>query len=150
MSARNVVNLWRPICVWVCVVSCHVAVSERLLAQGRDGGKFDGARWTFSMRPKTEGGQPVRGEFRLAYQAIYQKDGEGDDQFSKRVARCVTRGGETKISFKGLTAREKNGGKLVRIDGAALIRIERFGHWHGTLIDETGRHWDFRCTRVEE
>lgn len=140
---------------WLAAVAVGLLISLAAAdcrAEGRDGGDFEGAVWRFEMTPKGSrgGGAPLAGRYRVAKHVLYQKRDRQDKDFSKRVGTNRPSGKRTKVEFDGLRAADKDGAFREGIGGTALLTMDRFGEWSGTLVDGDGRHWDFRCTRVKE
>jgi len=123
------------------------SVPMRLSAQ--DSGKVDGAIWTIQLTAKTPGRQRLRGAYRINSHVIFQKENPPEGDFVIEVGKNFPRGGKTRTKFESLVLRSESLEK-VTLQGTALLSVDRFGEWSGTLIDSSGRHWDCRVRRVQE
>jgi hypothetical protein len=102
------------------------------------------------MTPKAPGPQPLRGAFRVANDVLYQKETPEDADFTKKIGKNQPRGSKTRIEFTDLRAFVRRGVAHEGLSGNVLLTIDRAGEWSGTFVDSQGRHWSFKCTRVQE
>lgn len=121
-----------------------------MAATGADGGQFDGAVWNFSLRPKSPGSPNLRGRFRVSDHVLYQKASPEDADFTVQIGKNHPRGKRARVELTNFRAfgpgRELHSG----MSGMAMISMDRGGEWSGRFIDSSGKHWDFKCTRVQE
>jgi hypothetical protein len=139
----------RAVQIATCLI-CLAASGPTFGQAKKDAGKFDGAVWTFQMTPKVPGLQPLRGAFRVSNHVLYQKETPEDPDFTKQVGKNHPRGSKTRVEFKDLRAFVRKGVVHEGLSGNVLLTIDRFGEWSGTFIDSQGRHWGFKCSRVQE
>ena len=123
-------------------------------AVAQTGHQFEGAVWRFTMAPKFPRAVKRQGAFRVADNKIFQKTKSDDKDFSKEIGVNKPDGNKTRIELKDFRTFEiASGGGLGaqnRIDGTALLKMNRFGEWSGRFIDGDGKHWEFQCSRVVE
>ena len=127
-----------------------IATSNANPRTAPDGDRFEGAIWTFQMKPRQQGLVTLRGNFRVSNHVVYQKKTREASDFRKKVGRNHPSGKRTRIEFHDLRAftlrkQVKNG-----IKGTARIKIDEFGRWSGMFTDGRGRNWDFQCKRAQE
>mgnify|MGYP001002968559 CR=1 FL=1 len=135
-------------CAWAILAGfCHAADESQ---QGDDGGKFDGAVWQFTMKPKTGNAKAMRGRFRVNQDVIYQKATPADPTFSKKIGMNHPRYPKTKIEVTDLRALDEAGKLHRQIKGTAHLSIDKRGEWSGEFVDADGVHWEFQCTRTQE
>ncbi|MBV08173.1 MAG: hypothetical protein CMN21_03030 [Rubinisphaera sp.] len=122
-----------------------------LAAEENERDQFEGAIWRFSMKAKN-GDQPeLRGFFRLNNAKLYQKETPEDPDFSKLIGtQKLKEKTRTRLEFTDLRAANKDKEFREGIQGSIYLRFDRLGEWSGTLIDEKGAHWNFRCSRIQE
>lgn len=130
-----------------------------LHAQGKDGGKVDGAIWSFQMIPKDKNLEKRVGLFRMEVNVIYQKSDLSKPDFDKKIgakteykAARNKRGkivGEekTELTFFDL---QSNTGKYTGMKGKAFLKKNRLGEWEGRFVDGEGQNWDFKTSRKQE
>jgi hypothetical protein len=149
MSIRNSIGLrW-----WVGAVALAVClgISAEGVGQGRDGGEFDGAVWRFTMTPKLARLEPLRAQFRVNGDRLYQRKTLDDPDFTRLVGKKVAGAKlRVRIEFTDLRAANEQGRFQEGIQGVARLTLDRAGHWEGEFVDSQGRHWNFKCTRIQE
>lgn len=128
--------IWRSLFVFALTCTMFLGATKHAVAQGADGGAFDGAVWRFKMTPKTPGLKPVAGRYRVEGKILYQK--------------VAAQRGKVKVDFTDFRTFGGRDTPPTHIKGTALLSLDRFGHWSGTFIDGEGRHWDFQCERIRE
>jgi len=119
-------------------------------ANAQDSDKFEGAVWKFTMTPKKRGLETLKGAFRVSDDVIYQKKKRSDRDFALVVGKNHPRGKRTRIVFDNFRAFSKSRELHAGMKGTAGLTMDAFGKWSGVLIDGQGRHWDFKCSRVQE
>ena len=120
--------------------------------------KFDGAIWNFTMTPKRPASaEPLKGGFRVFKHVLYQrseapreKGVAKRDDFNKVIGKNHPQGKRTRVELNDFRAFDKNMTWHSGLKGSVLLTIDRFGEWSGTFVDSEGRHWDFKCVRVQE
>jgi hypothetical protein len=118
-------------------------------ARADDSDRFDGAVWNFVMTPKRRGPEPLKGGFRVFNHVLYQRS-TPRGEFDREIGKNVPKGKRTRVEMKDFRAFDNDRNLHSGLTGNALLTMDRAGEWSGTLIDSEGRHWDFRCTRVQE
>jgi len=143
----------------VCTAALLSGIVGASAASADDKDKFDGAIWNFTMTPKRGGLglEPLKGGFRVFNHVLYQrskppreKKEANRDDFDKVVGKNHPQGKRTRVEMKDFRAFDKNMTWHSGLKGSVLLTIDRFGEWSGTFVDSEGRHWDFKCTRVQE
>lgn len=140
----------------VMAIACLCVCGGPQVAFGQAGDKVEGAIWRFSMKPKVEKLKPLRGRFRLHNNRIYQKADPNEKEFNKLVGTSIQGpkkkrdAPKAKVTFTDLRAVDKQLNSHTGIKGTVLMKMEKPGVGTGTLVDSEGRHWDFRCTRIQE
>ena len=121
-------------------------------AQGQAGNKVDGAIWRFTMTPKFQGAKKMGGKYRVLNNRIYQKADPNADKFSKQVGSNTPKTKKRKavLTFTDLRALDKQKNWHNGIKAKIIIKQKKPGVGVGTMVDSEGRHWDFRCTRIQE
>lgn len=153
MSVARAVNVNRPrsLSVLTLVIAGMWGTTACEAQERGEGDLFEGALWNFSMRPKNPGPPPLRGRFRVKFNALYQRSSPEDNELTKPVGTKVAGGkNRVRVTFTDVAAVGPQGGLHEGIQGNVLITIDRPGEWSGTFVDSKGRHWDFRCTRIQE
>jgi hypothetical protein len=112
--------------------------------------QFEGALWRFTMKPKTRGLEPLNGHYRVSDHIFYQTSKPKSRDFDKVVGKNHPAGRKTQSEFHDLRAFTKDRKLHSGIKGTANLEIIEFGEWSGRFIDAEGRHWDFRCSRIQE
>jgi hypothetical protein len=115
-----------------------------------DKDQFEGALWRFTMTPKTRGLEPLKGQYRVSDRVFYQCSKPKTREFDKVVGKNHPAGRKTRSEFHDLRAFAEDRQLHRGIKGTANLEMEEFGEWSGRFIDSEGRHWDFRCSRVQE
>ena len=128
----------------LAILTCTASVS----ADDQD--QFEGALWRFTMTPKTRGLEPLKGQYRVSDHVFYQTTKPKTRDFDKVVGKNHPAGRKTKSEFHDLRAFTEDRQLHRGIKGTANLEMEEFGEWSGRFIDSEGRHWDFRCSRVQE
>ncbi len=100
-------------------------------AQGKDGGKVDGALWSFHMVPKDKDMEKRNGLFRVEGNVIYQKSDLSKPDFDKKVGAKtdykavrnkkgkIVGPERTEITFVDL---QSNSGKYTGMKGKVVIK----------------------------
>lgn len=133
---------------------------DRLMAhQGADGGKFDGALWTFQMIPHDKKLEKRSGMFRVNGLDLYQRSDMNKPGFDRKVGQKVhhkaQRNKQGKIVGKERTTiqftdLQSDGRKYTGMNGTVEIIKSKPGEWSGRFVDSNGLHWDFKCSRKQE
>ncbi len=118
-------------------------------AQGADGGKFDGAVWRFTLKPKAPKLSELNGAYRVANDVLYQQEKRGDPDYTQVVGRNYPRRNKTRTVFSELRAVDSQR-RVHKVEGTAALSFDKRGHWSGEFIDGEGRHWDITVVRVQE
>lgn len=117
-------------------------------AQAQD--TIDGAIWRFTMKPKTQGLQILKGQFRVSNHVLFQKEKPEQNDFNKQIGVNKPNKDKTVMTLTDLRAMDKKRNWHNGFKGKVLLRNERFGFWTGRFIDSQGRHWDFTCSRIQD
>jgi hypothetical protein len=114
-------------------------------------GSFDGAVWRFGMTPKG-GGKKLRGAFRVNNHVLFQKSDRSDKDFTEKVGTNHPGArGKTRMVFnKEFQAVDEDKTRHEALGGVARLNMDEKGEWSGEYISEKGRHYEFRCTRIQE
>jgi hypothetical protein len=119
--------------------------------QAQSGDKFDGAVWSFNMTPKRPGPEPLRGQFRVSNNVLYQRSQPSRTApYDKVIGKNFPNGKRTRVEMEDFRAADKNRSWHGGMKGKILLTMDRPGEWSGTFVDAEGRHWSFQCTRVQE
>lgn len=142
------------------VAGLFIQISDRLMAQqGADGGKFDGAIWTFQMIPHDKNLEKRSGMFRVNGLDLYQRSDMNKPGFDRKVGQKVhyaaQRNREGKVVGKERTTvkftdLQSDGRKYTGMSGTLEVTKSKPGEWSGRFVDGNGLHWDFRCSRKQE
>lgn len=131
-------------------VVLSIGIKQECLAQGNNAGEFEGAVWKFKMTSKSQRNKELTGLFRVSNAKLYQKTTPEDPDFSKAIGINYPKKRKTRMVFTDLRAKGKKGIFTNGIKASVFLNFDRKGHWHGTLIDSKGKHWNFKCTRIQE
>ena len=115
-----------------------------------DKDQFEGALWRFTLTPKTRGLEPLKGHYRVSDHVFYQTTKPKTRDFDKVVGKNHPAGRKTRSEFHDLRAFAEDRQLHRGIKGTAHLEMEEFGEWSGRFVDSEGRHWAFRCSRVQE
>jgi len=127
--------------------------------QGDDGGKFDGALWSFSMIPNDRNLEKRTGMFRIHGNDIYQRSSMDKPGFDRKAGTKTmvkaVRNKKGKIVGPQTTTIEffdlqSNGLKYKGMKGKVILTQKKLGEWSGRFIDADGLHWEFKCSRKQE
>jgi hypothetical protein len=102
------------------------------------------------MKPKRSGPEPLRGQFRVSNDVLYQKTTPQSKDFDKVIGKNSPKGDATTIDFTDLRGFDKDKKVHSGLKGTARMRLDRVGEWSGLFTDAEGRNWDFKCSRVQE
>ncbi|MEZ6042454.1 MAG: hypothetical protein R3C20_18290 [Planctomycetaceae bacterium] len=115
---------------------------------------FDGAVWRFSIENRSGKAQRYRGTYRISNGRVFQKETPSDDAMSKRVGMNYPKDRKTRTVLKDFRvfphSEPASPGNELRITGVAYLSMDRPGEWSGRFVDSQGRHWKWRCSRVQE
>lgn len=117
-------------------------------AQAEDGGKVEGAIWTYSMHPVRRPKDTRRGAFRISGTDIFQKREMKDEkvgQILNKRREKPEEGDNVRVQFDGLRARD---GSILSFKGP--ITYKSPGKVTGLLSDGDGRNWEFEAVRTQE
>lgn len=94
----------------------------------------------------------LRGGFRVSDDVLFQKDKPTDPEMRKQVGTNHPKDQKhTRMKFTDLRAAVVGKDRWVTgIKGSAMMKMDKPGTWSGSLIDGSGRHWEFECVRVAE
>jgi hypothetical protein len=140
---------WRKLFVFALIMAVSQGIAQQAMAQGIDGGAFDGAVWGYKLTPKNERLGVQSGAFRVNNNVLYQKDKPEDKAFSKVVGKNIPSGRRTQMVFEDLRGHGPNGG-IRRISGTARLGMEKGGEWGGQFVDSNGNNWQFHVSRQRE
>ena len=127
--------------------------------QGSDGGKFDGALWTFQMTPHDRNIGTRSGMFRVNGVDLYQRSDMTKPGFDRKVGQKThikaQRNKKGKIVGKERTTvqftdLQSDGRKFTGMSGTLEVTKSKPGEWAGRFVDSNGLHWDFKCSRKQE
>lgn len=127
--------------------------------QGFDGGKFDGALWTFQMTPHDKNMGTRSGMFRVNGVDLYQRFDMTKPGFDRKVGQKThikaQRNKKGKIVGKERTTiqftdLQSDGRKFTGMSGTLEVTKSKAGEWSGRFVDSNGLHWDFKCARKQE
>lgn len=151
--------------VWVYGFSAAILIlsfgtlPNTTFGQGADGGKFDGALWSFQMIPNDKNLEKRTGMFRVNGNDIYQRSSMEKPGFDRKVGtKTITKAPRNKkgklvgpettvIEFSDL---QSNGQKHTGMKGKVILTKNKLGEWSGRYIDGEGLHWQFKCSRKQE
>lgn len=117
-------------------------------AQAEDGGKVEGAIWTYSMHPVRKPKEVRRGAFRISGSDIFQKREMKEEkvgQILNKRREKPQQGDNVRVQFDGLRARD---GSILSFKGP--ITYQSPGKVTGLLSDADGRNWEFEAVRTQE
>lgn len=154
VSAFNTKRLAALTKIFVVLCLLLACLPSRSTAALQDDDQFDGAVWRFVMKPKFKGESESKGGFRVLNNELFQKETPKDEEFSKKIGTNHPNGDRTVMKLKEFRyfaiSDDPSPKTAKQISGRVLLKRERFGEWSGRFIDEHGRHWEFKCSRVAE
>lgn len=127
--------------------------------QGADGGKFDGALWSFTMIPKDKNHEKRTGMFRINGNDLFQRSSMEKPGFDRKMGMKTSvkavRNKKGKIVGPQTTTLEffdlqSNGLKYTGMKGKVVLKQNKLGEWSGRFVDAEGLHWEFKCSRKQE
>jgi hypothetical protein len=142
---------------WLLALAC----SSSLLAfpgaaqPQDDKGEWDGALWRFVLTPID--GNPhkgvLKGRFRVEKLKLYQGESGDDKEMTKLVGESNpgprAKPTHTKVTLEDFRARNSEGKVVKGLKGVARLERDDRDHNHGKFIGEKGRHWEMKCTRIQ-
>ncbi len=138
---------------------CCTLMPRLASAQGDDGGKFDGAIWTFSMVPHDKNLEKRNGQFRVHGNDLYQRTNieelGKDRKIGRKTQVKAVRNKKGKIVGPEHTTIEffdlqSNNAKYTGMKGKVVLKKNKQGEWSGRFVDQDGLHWNFKCSRKQE
>jgi len=141
--------VWRNLFVFALALMVPQGTAPDAVAQGIDGGAFDGAVWGYKLTPKNARLGVQTGAFRVNNHVLYQKAKPEDKTFTKVVGKNSPDGRRTSMVFEDLRGHGPNG-EILHISGKARLGMEKGGEWGGRFVDSNGNHWDFHVSRQKE
>lgn len=158
-------SLPRSLPNWVVVMLTAFGIivsmghAQSAYGQGADGGKFDGALWSFSMIPKDKNLEKRTGMFRINGNDLYQRSSMEKPGFDRKMGTKTSvkavRNKKGKIVGPQTTTLEffdlqSNGLKYTGMKGKVVLKQNKLGEWSGRFVDAEGLHWEFKCSRKQE
>lgn len=110
---------------------------------------IDGALWRFQMTSKV-GGVIYRGQFRVNNNVLYQRELQTDAEYKKQIGTNHPDGLRTRMVLTDFAAFDGTRARREGLKGEVRIKADKRGEWSGVLIDGDGKHWDFKCQRIQE
>lgn len=136
----------------ILVLLLTIGISGISNAKADDAGEFDGAIWRFHMTPAAKRfGEPMNGAFRVKGKNLYQNTKPRTKDFDKHIGqKTAAKPKKTWLTIDDMRAKPKGGNIVEGIKGKMVLTMDEPGKWSGTFIDSQGRHWDFKCERIQE
>jgi uncharacterized glyoxalase superfamily protein PhnB len=121
----------------------HFASAD--VATGED--KVDGAYWKYEMSQIGSKETTRQGRIRIEGTAIYQPRERKSTQIGTIEGKKgrPKAGDKVQVTFESLRAAD---GTMLKCSGP--VTWESFGEVNGRLIDENGKHWQFKASRTQE
>lgn len=158
-SYPRTLSYWKVAMLTAFSIIFSMGQLQTTYGQGAEGGKFDGALWSFSMIPKDKNLEKRTGMFRINGNDLFQRSSMEKPSFDRKMGMKTSvkavRNKKGKIVGPQTTTLEffdlqSNGLKYAGMKGKVVLTQNKLGEWSGRFIDAEGLHWEFKCSRKQE